>query len=430
MGAGFVKLLHQHRELLAANGLELNVTRIAVRNVERKRDLPAGAPKPVAHSLAVVESPDVDLVVETMGGVDEAYRLIRRALELGKPVVTANKAVLAEKLPELIELAKKADKPIGFEAAVAAFIPVIETLDTSLACEDIAGVRGVVNGTTNYILTFMEREGASFEQALADATAKGFTEADPSLDVDGIDAAQKICLLAYKTFGAKTRPREIHVEGISQITHEDIELAGRMGHRVKLVAAAQKLDGGLSVRVHPALILKGELLAECDSEFNAIILEGPGFKELSFLGKGAGQFPTASAVLNDVVKIARGHCSGLPGFVKTGGTLKSLPIADMRFGYYLRARVASAAAAQRIAGALGERGVTILNQASLKIADASYAAFITDTALELDMMKSLDALAKIEGVKERPAFIRLDKDSYRDIVEAEQRQFIGTGLKR
>jgi homoserine dehydrogenase len=301
-----------------------------------------------------------------------------------------------------------------------------------LACEEISVIKGVVNGTTNYILTLMERAGLTFDAALADATAKGFTEADPSLDVDGIDAAEKLTLLVFKAFGQYVSPDQFHTEGISRITKADMQLATALNHRIKLIAGARVIDGKLNASVHPALIHKGELLADVDSEFNAIIIEGPAFKELTFLGKGAGQLPTASAVLNDVVKFARGNpAPALPGFVKSPSLpLAHAPTKHLSYCYFLRLKVLSNGIVDGIVSFLETQNVKVLSRAFISNGDGEYLGLITDVVKESRLNHLLTTLKRVDGVLEEPAFIRLDKDNYRDIVELEQRTYFGSSLER
>jgi homoserine dehydrogenase len=428
VGGGLLKLIEKHRPDFRANGFDLRVTRVAVRDPAKPRDVALGDARVCADPLAVALDPEIDLLVEVMGGATLAVEAGCSALARGVPLVTANKSALARCLSRYLEAAAQGGAAIGFESAVAAHIPIIEALDRSLACEELTLIKGVINGTTNYILTYMERAGCEYEQALADAAAKGFTEADPSLDVDGIDAAEKLALLAYKAFGAFVPTERIPAEGITRIRQIDIRLADALGHRIKLVAAARRLPDGLSLRVHPALIHRGELLADVDSEFNAVILEGPGFKELTFLGKGAGELPTASAVLNDIVKLARSaHGSGaLPGFRKSGGEGAALAGAEgLSFCYFLRVPVCAGAEDACLAG-LKELGVSVLSQAAVD----GHLGIITDTMREQDFLALLPTIAALQALRGEPAFLRLDKDNYRDIVEREQRKYFGASIER
>lgn len=431
VGQGLLKLLDKHRPDFVRNGFDLRLTHVAVRDAAKARPgLPAGI-RVGTDPLAVAGARDVDVLVELMGGTTLAVEAACQALARGVPVVTANKAALARHLPRYLEAARSGKAAVAFEAAVAAHIPIMEVLERSLACEEISVIKGVVNGTTNYILTFMERAGCEYADALADAAAKGFTEADPRLDVDGIDAAEKLSLLALKAFGAYFPPEAIHTEGITRVAQADLRLAQAMDHRIKLIAAARQTQQGLSLRVHPALVHKGELLADVDSEFNAIIIEGPAFKELTFLGKGAGQLPTASAVLNDLVKLARepGH-SALPVFARESAT--GLRLADkdnVSLCYFLRLPV-KPADAWRAIERIGKLGLRVLSNAQVETGGTNWLGVIVDVVDEPRLLALLPQIAAIPGVQGSPVFIRLDKDNYRDIVDREQSAYFGASLER
>lgn len=430
VGGGLVKLVDKHRADFKANGFDLRVTHVCVRDANKKRDVDLSSLKVTTDPMAVANDPEIDMLVEVMGGNTIAVEAGCAALSRGVPLVSANKSALARSLGRYIESAQQTGAGIGFESAAAAHIPIIEVLERSLACEELTLIKGVINGSTNYILTFMERAGCEYKDALADAAAKGFTEADPSLDVEGIDAAEKLTLLALKAFGAYVPPDSVHTEGITQVEQVDIRLATELNHRIKLVAAARRTDDGLSLRVHPALVHRGELLADVDSEFNAIILEGPGFKELTFLGKGAGEFPTASAVLNDVVKLVRQPGSGsLPGFKRAAGELPLADTSELKLCYFLRAQV-NAPDVNDVLTGLGTHGLEVLSHAAIDQNGKNFLGVITDVIEERRMMAALPEIGRIKGVNGAVKLTRLDKDNYRDIVEREQSTYFGSSLER
>lgn len=431
VGAGLAKLIAKHRPDFHRNGFDLRLTRVAVRDLAKKRDCDLGGVSVTTDVRAVADAPDIDVLVEVMGGTGLAVDAGCAALARGVPLVSANKAGLARSLPRYIEAGAQGKAAIGLESAAAAHIPIIETLERSLACEEISLIKGVINGSTNYILTFMERAGCEYPAALADAAAKGFTEADPRLDVEGIDAAEKLTLLAFKAFGAYVPPDRIHTEGITRITQADIRLAQGLDHRIKLVAAARRTPQGLNLRVHPALIHRGELLADVDSEFNAIILEGPSFNQLTFLGKGAGQLPTASAVLNDIVRIVRFPAAGsLPGFLRAGAdNTQAARGGSLALCYFVRMGVAQGADRQVLAG-LGGLGLPVLAHSAVDQSGRRFLGVITDIVEESRILSLLPEIGRLPGVAEAPVFIRLDKDNYRDIVEREQSAYFGTSLQR
>lgn len=429
VGQGVLRLLAKHTPDLRANGLELQVTHIALRDVAKSREHTGNA-RITNEPMAVANDPDIDILVEVMGGNTIAVEAGCAALSRGIPLVTANKSALARSLPRYLEASAAGKAGIAFESAVAAHIPIIEALDRSLALEEISVIKGVINGTTNYILTFMERAGCEYAEALADAASKGYTEADPSLDVDGWDAAEKLSLLALKAFGVYVPPTQFPVTGISGITQADIALANELGHRIKLVASARRHGDNLAISVQPALAYRGELLGDVDSEFNAVILEGPSFRELSFLGKGAGQLPTASAVLNDLLKVARDpQFSALPGLKRAGSELLHAggPAADSC--WFLRIQVPPVES-WRVLEKAGKLRLNALNRAQVVVGGVNYLGVITDIMPESRILSLLPELQKISGVQAPPALLRLDKDNYRDIVEREQSAYFGTSLER
>ncbi|MCA8916563.1 MAG: homoserine dehydrogenase [Planctomycetes bacterium] len=430
VGGGLVKLLAKHRDDFRANGFELQLTHLAVRDVKKQRGVDLSNVEVTDDPMAVANDPGIDLLVEVMGGNTLAVQAGVAALSRGIPLVSANKSALARSMGRYVEAAQQGNTGICFESAAAAHIPIIEVLDRSLACEELSVIKGVINGSTNYILTFMERAGCEYEDALADASSKGFTEADPTLDVEGIDAAEKLTLLAFKAFGAYVPPEQVHTEGVTKIGQVDVRLATALDHRIKLVAAARRGDDGLSLRVHPALVHRGELLADVDSEFNAIILEGPGFKELTFLGKGAGELPTASAVLNDIVKMIRQpDTSTLPGFRRAGGDFQLADTRSLKLCYFLRLAVETANV-DEVLDAVRGMGLVVLSHAQLDHGGQNFLGVITDVVEESRMMSALSEIAKLAGVTQAPGLIRLDKDNYRDIVEREQSTYFGTSLER
>ncbi|MHC4840185.1 MAG: homoserine dehydrogenase [Planctomycetota bacterium] len=426
VGQGLIKLIGKHSADLRQNGLELSVSRVAVKDPSRSRSVQLDDSSLTTDVLSVVNADDVDLVVEVMGGNTLAVEAGCRALEMGKPLVTANKSALARFYPRYAETG---DVAVGMESAAAAHIPILEVLERSLAVEEITLIKGVINGSTNYILTFMERAGCEYEVALADAAAKGFTEADPSLDVDGIDAAEKLTLLALRAFGVHVHPDKIATEGITGITQIDVQLANAMDHRIKLVAAARRMPAGLSLRVHPALVHRGELLADVDSEFNAIILEGPAFDELTFLGKGAGELPTASAVLNDIVKVARG-LGPLAHSTRRAGSdnLQTVDTNDLELCYFLRLKTGSPS--DELLAELGSLELPVLRHTVLEQDGQTFVGVITDVMQERFIKSLLPEIAELDTVQGTPGLLRLDKDNYRDIIEREQDTYFGSSIKR
>jgi homoserine dehydrogenase len=317
VGAALVRLVQDHGQaVFSRTGLRLELARVAVHSISKPRacELPEGVLTTDAESI--VADPSIDVVVEVMGGIEPARRLILAALESKKPVVTANKELLANEGPELFAAAAASGVDLLFEAAVAGGIPLIRPLRESLAGDRLRRIMGIVNGTTNYILTKMAEEGQTFSEALAEAQTLGYAERDPTADVEGFDAAAKAAVLATVAFGAQVAAGDVYREGISGITPDDIAMAGRLGYAVKLLAVVEAVDGELAVRVHPAMVPLSHPLASVRDSFNAVFVEGDAVGDLMFYGRGAGGPPTASAVLGDVLDAAanlrQGRVSGLP----------------------------------------------------------------------------------------------------------------------
>src|SRR5262245_19328125 len=311
VGSALVRLITDTGDAIEGRtGVRLQVEKVAVRNLSRERDvaLPASAFTNDAH--AVVTDPAVDLVVEVIGGIEPARELIVDALQAGKPVVTANKELLANHGKELFETAENAGIDLLFEASVAGGIPLIRPLRESLAGDRIHRVMGIVNGTTNYILTKMSEEGASFSDALAEAQTLGFAERDPTADVEGFDAAAKAASIASIAFGARVVAGDVYREGISELTDADMESARQLGYVVKLLAVAEEDRHGVAVRVHPTMIPASHPLASVRESFNAVFIEAEAVGDLMFYGRCAGGGPTASAVLGDVIDAAKNLVGG------------------------------------------------------------------------------------------------------------------------
>ncbi len=341
VGAAVVRLLHEHADDIAMRaGCRLQVTRVAVRDLQKDRELPLDAGAFTDDAAAIVDDPDVDIVAELIGGVEPARELILRAFAGGKSVVTANKELLANGGKELFEAADAAGVDLYFEAAVAGGIPLIRPLKESLTGERIDRILGIVNGTTNYVLTQMSEQGWAFDRALAEAQRLGYAEADPSADIEGFDAAAKCAILASIAFNTRVVAGDVYREGIARITPQDIADAARMGYVVKLLAIAELEDGEVSARVHPAMIPSTHPLASVRDAFNAVFVEGPRVGELMFYGRGAGGDPTATAVVGDLVTVARNLTTGGRGVGCTctmDRVIRSMD--DTRGQYYLNLHV-------------------------------------------------------------------------------------------
>ena len=362
VGGSLVERLVAERELIGLKtGLDLEVRRVAVRDVARDRGfaLPEGVL--TAKPMDVVQDETVELVVEVMGGTDPTGDLVLAALEAGKPVVSANKALIAERGPELIAAAETSGVPFLFEASVGGGIPIIRPLSETLAGEQVERVIGIINGTTNYILTQMADEGMAYTDALAAAQELGYAEADPTADVSGADAAAKAGILGSLAFGTWVGMDAVFHEGIEGLATEDLDFAAGLGFVVKLIGIAERVAGGISVRVHPAMLPDDHPLATIRGATNAIFIEGPSVGELLFSGPGAGGAPTATAVLGDVIDAAReilASAQVAPRIRFSPGELVAFD--DIRTKWYMRLDVIDEPGVlAQIADAFGKADVSI-----------------------------------------------------------------------
>jgi homoserine dehydrogenase len=390
-------------EIAGRTGIDLELAGVAVKDAGKDRPgVPAGLLTDDAKGL--VERADVDLVVELIGGLDPARTLVEAALRAGKPVVTGNKALLAECGPELAALADAGGVDLLYEAAVAGAIPVIRPLRQSLAGERIVRVMGIVNGTTNFILTQMDEEGSDYADALAEAQQLGLAERDPSADVEGDDAAAKAAILAGLAFGAAVHGSAVHREGITGVRAVDVAFAKSLGYVVKLLAVAERVNGGpeLSVRVHPAMVQRPHPLASVRGAFNAVFIEGAAAGELMLYGRGAGGTPTASAVLGDVVDAARNLRSGRPGPAPRFTDAALHPLDELRSAFYLSMDVADRPGVlAAVATVFGDHKVSIRAMEQVGLGDEARLIFLTHTAREGDVratISDLDALGVVDRV--------------------------------
>ena len=399
-------------EIEARSGVRLEVSRIAVRNLALDRDVPLPASVFTHDSAAVVTDEDVDIVVEVIGGIEPAREHIVEALKAGKPVVTANKELLANFGKELFDTAAGSGVDLLFEASVAGGIPLIRPLRESLAGDRIRRVMGIVNGTTNYILSRMSESGATFNDALGEAQNLGYAERDPTADVEGFDAAAKAAIIATIAFGARVVAGDVYREGISSLTDADIASARELGYEVKLLAVAEESDRGIAVRVHPTMLPVGHPLASVRDSFNALFIEADAVGELMFYGRGAGGMPTASAVLGDVIDAAKNLVSGARG--ATVGTLARKPIRpidEVESQFYLQLEVADEPGVlAAIAEEFGARSVSIKSMQQEGIGDGARLIFITHLAREADLRATIHALREVGAVHRVGSVLRVMGD--------------------
>ena len=410
VGGALVRLIHDHADVIEARaGVPLEVARVAVHDLTKERDLPLPARCFTDDAAAVVDDPDVDIVVEVIGGIEPARRLIVDALMSGKPVVTANKELVATHGRELFETAEGAGVDILFEASVGGGIPLIRPLRESLAGDRIRRVMGIVNGTTNYILTAMTELGSTFANALAEAQRLGFAETDPTADVEGYDAAAKAAIIASIAFGARVVAGDVYREGITGITADDIASARDLGYVVKLLAIAEDFDGEIAVRVHPAMVPEQHPLASVRDSFNAVFIEGDAVGELMLYGRGAGGMPTASAVLGDLVDAAKNLVEGRKG--ATIGTMALRPIRaieDVESQFYLQMEVADRPGVlHAITGEFGRREVSVRSMRQRGIGDDARLIFVTHKAREADLRDAVEGVRELEPVHRVGSVLRV-----------------------
>lgn len=306
IGSGVYSILTQKKNYFSREiGISFEFAKIAVRNKSRKRLVNVPKTLLTTDVRSVIEDPSIDVIVELIGGIDDAFKYVTQALKAGKHVVTANKALLAERGDEIFDLAARMKKWVFFEASVGGGIPVLKTLREGLVANELQSVFAIINGTSNYILTKMTSEGSDFKDALRKAQEKGYAEADPTLDINGMDAAHKLAILIRFGFRGKVRFEDIYCEGIQRISSEDIAFANEFGYRIKLLAIAKRTAGGVEARVQPTLLRKDHILANVNGSFNAVLMRGDRVGDILLYGRGAGSFPTASAVVSDLVDIVK-----------------------------------------------------------------------------------------------------------------------------
>ncbi len=418
VGSALVELLAEPssaRRVAARAGVGFELAAIAVADLSKERSRASWFPEALLTDdpASVVTRGDVDLVVELMGGIEPAASLIEAALRAGKPVITANKALLAERGPYLSALAASVGVDLNFEAAVAGAIPIVRTLRESLAGEDVVRVMGIVNGTTNYILSKMTSESRPYEDVLAEAQSLGLAERDPTADVEGYDAAAKASIMAGLAFGCEVPLAAVHREGITSVRSIDVAFAGRLGFAVKLLAIAERVGpSSISVRVHPAMVPLTHPLAQVAGAHNAVFVESAGAGSLMLYGQGAGGAPTASAVLGDLIDAAR-H---LRAETSAPAPIRSLPVAAtsmdaLRSAFYLsldafdRPGVLAA-----VASVFGEHRVSIRSMEQQGLGDEARLVFVTHEAAEADMAATIKALSALPSVEAVGGVLRVIED--------------------
>jgi homoserine dehydrogenase len=421
VGEGVVRLLRRNAAMFQRKlGAPLELAGVADRSLKPDPSIGLDAKLITRDPAALVVRDDVDIVVELFGGQQPARSLILKALRAGKDVVTANKALLAEHGEEIFGAAAKAGLAVGFEASVGGGVPIIRTLREALAGDRQRAVYGIVNGTCNSILSMMTDQGSDFSSALAEAQRSGLAEADPTLDIEGHDAAHKLCLLVTLAFGVLLKPAQVHTEGISRITPADIAYARELGFTIKLLAIAKDDDGAIEARVHPTMIPARHLLAGVSGAFNAIYVHSEALGPTMYFGQGAGQMPTATAVMADILEIARhrlagargggAHALGYPAALVKRARVK--PMDDVLCEYYLRFMARDRPGVLgAIASVLGRNGISIASvlQQGRGVETTVPVIMRTHEARERNLKKALAAIRRLRMVEGAPAFIRIEE---------------------
>jgi len=412
IGSGVVALLKLNNKRINEKiGLKLVLERVADQDPARLKSLELSQDHLTTEASLVLDDPEIDIIIELIGGVEPARNFITRALENGKYVVTANKDLMAAHGEEILALARQKNLNVFYEASVGGAIPLIRPLKHSLVADRIKRIVGIVNGTTNYIFTRMGQDNLNFDLALSEAQKRGFAEAVPTNDIMGLDAVYKLAILAGLAFGKRVSPEQIFVQGINGVTHEDIVYAREIGYAVKLLAIGEELPDGLALRVHPALVPQDHPLASVSYEFNAIFIEGEAAGEVMFYGRGAGAMPTATAVLADVAEAARCICHQPACSVieKITGMANLVPIDSLSTRFYLRFLAEDRPGVfAALANAFGDEQVSLdMVIQKRRVNDSAEIVLVTHVVREDAFQKALTKVMRLPVIKPNPSMIRL-----------------------
>jgi len=421
VGTGVAKLLIENKDLLTARvGVDLNLKWVADIDIETDRGIQFPAGVLTTDAQKVLNDPEIDMVIEMIGGEGIAKDFILQAINNGKHIVTANKALLAAHGNELFATAARRGVDLAFEASVGGCMPTIKSLRESLVANHIQSMSGILNGTCNYILSKIEDEGISFKEALAQAQQQGYAEADPTLDVEGFDTAHKIAILAALAYGMEINLKDVYIEGISRITPLDIEFAGQFGYRIKLLAISKMRDNRVEARVHPTMISLKNLLTSISGTVNAITISGDAVGDILLYGRGAGMMPTASAVVSDIVDIARNILSGSVRRVpplsyqrESISRIPVLPIDDLVTHYYFRfAALDRPGVLSKISGILGKYNISLqsVHQKGRKTNGSVPLVMLSHRAKEADVKRALAEIRNLNVVSAEPVLIRIEDD--------------------
>jgi homoserine dehydrogenase len=420
VGSGTVEILVKNKAVIMDRaGSEIVIRKIADLDLYKDRGVFVDRSLLTANALEVIDDPEVHIVVELIGGTDKAKEYILRAMEKGKHVVTANKALLAEHGKEIYGAAEKHGVSLAFEASVGGGIPIVRSIREGLSANHIKTIMGILNGTSNYILTQMTQKEISYSQAEAEAIKLGYAEDPPTLDVSGMDAAHKLAILVSLAFGGPVSFESIHREGIDRLTPDDIRFAGEFGYCIKLLAIARNLGNKVEARVHPAMIPLGHIMANVNGVYNAIYVEGDFVGPNLYYGLGAGKNPTGSAVVSDLIHLARQIKNGTKNLipplahVQSGGRKISVrPMEELHTAYYFRfSAIDRPGVLSRIAGVLGDQGISIYSviQKGRKVDGSVPVVMLTHEAVESSVLKALNRMDQLEVLTDKTVVIRVEE---------------------
>ncbi|MBW2199178.1 MAG: homoserine dehydrogenase [Deltaproteobacteria bacterium] len=420
IGTGVAKILIENKDLLLSRiGAVLNLKYVADIDLETDRGIPFDDGVFISDAFKVVDDPDIDIVVEMIGGQGIAKDLILRAFDNGKPVVTANKALLAGHGNTLFRAAMENGVDLAFEASVGGCMPIIKSLRESLVGNHIRSMAGILNGTCNYILSRSAEDGSSFEDVLAEAQKNGFAEADPTLDIEGIDTAHKLAILTSLAYGMEINYKDIYIEGISKITPMDIEFAREFGYRIKLLAITKDTGDAVEARVHPTMIPFTNPLSGVNGVLNAVTITGDAVGDMMLYGYGAGMMPTASAVVGDIADIARNLLSNaksrIPMLSYQMDRIRKIPVRLIHY-YFRFSALDRPGVLSKISGILGDNEISIksVQQKGRKTNGAVPIVMLTHLAREADVQKALTEILNLDVVSDRPVLIRIEDENQED----------------
>ena len=418
VGTGTARILIQNADIIRRRlGAPVMLKKVSDLDIKRDRGISLRGVQLTTNAQEVLTDPEIDIVVELIGGYKPAKEFILEAIKNGKHVVTANKALLAVHGEEIYASAEKSGVTLGFEASVAGGIPILAAIKNGLAANNIESIYGIVNGTCNYILTLMTNEGRKFEEVLKEAQSMGYAEADPTFDIGGIDSAHKLAVLTMLTYGTPVKLQDIYTEGISKITPLDIDFARDLGYKIKLLAITKSVDGEIEARVHPTMLPEEYPIATVDGVFNALAVVGDAVGSTMFYGRGAGDMPTGSAVVSDIMDIGRDILSGCANrspvaAFRERSQLKIRKMDDITSCYYLRfSAIDRPGVMSRISGVLGKNNISISSviQKGRKAAEAVPVVMMTHEAVERDVRSALDEINKMDCVAGPTMVIRVEE---------------------